>query len=209
MDNIENRNIENVSEAVILKAAREVFMEKGMAGARMQEIADRAGINKAMLHYYFRSKEKLFDKVFKEAFDEFWPRIEEAMMSLSPHEALAAIVDAYLSTFSGKPYLPNFILSELHRSPERIEFLMKDTGVNPKMIIVFLSGLMENGYLKKTDPRDMMVNILSLCVFPFAARPLMMRLLLGNDEKEWQSFIEGRKTSIMSVLEECYFIKPE
>ncbi len=209
MDNIDNRNEESVSEAGILNAARDVFMEKGMAGARMQEIADRAGINKAMLHYYFRSKEKLFDRVFVEAFKEFWPRVEEALLIDSPYQAIDSIIEAYLKTFTQKPYLPNFILSELHRSPDRFEGLMKETGVNPQLIVAFLSRLMENGFLKQVDPREMMVNVLSLCIFPFAARPLMIRLLMANDEQEWEHFIQGRKRSIMNVVEQCYLIKPE
>ncbi len=64
------------TEEQILKAARKLFENKGFNGARMQEIADEAGINKSLLHYYFRSKEGLFDQIFLEAFKDFWPSIE-------------------------------------------------------------------------------------------------------------------------------------
>nr|WP_321451394.1 TetR family transcriptional regulator [uncultured Carboxylicivirga sp.] len=209
MDELENRHTENVSEQVILNAARDVFIQKGMDGARMQEIADKAGINKAMLHYYFRSKEKLFNKVFIEAFKEFWPQVEDAMTIDSPYLAIQSIVEAYIDTFVKKPFLPNFILGELHRTPERFEVLMKEVGINPTVIISFLETLMEKGFLKKTDPQEMMVNIISLCVFPFAARPLMIRLLMNNDAEAWDQFIQKRKTSVMDIVKQCYFIKPE
>ncbi len=206
MDELNTQN-ENATEHVILNAARIVFMEKGMDGARMQEIADKAGINKAMLHYYFRSKEKLFNKVFTEAFKEFWPQVEGALIIENPYQAVESIVEAYIDTFINKPFLPNFILAELHRTPDRFELLMKEIGVNPKIIMTFLEKKMEEGYLKKTSSLNMIVNVISLCVFPFAARPLMMRLLMDNDEQTWDDFIQQRKESVMSVIKDCYFIK--
>jgi len=206
MDELNTQN-ENATEHVILNAARIVFMEKGMDGARMQEIADKAGINKAMLHYYFRSKEKLFNKVFTEAFKEFWPQVKGALIIENPYQAVESIVEAYIDTFINKPFLPNFILAELHRTPDRFELLMKEIGVNPKIIMTFLEKKMEEGYLKKTSSLNMIVNVISLCVFPFAARPLMMRLLMDNDEQTWDDFIQQRKESVMSVIKDCYFIK--
>ncbi len=196
---------ENISEVTILDAARQVFMEKGMAGARMQEIADRAGINKAMLHYYFRTKEKLFDKVFQEAFREFWPIVEDAILIDAPEKAIRDIVEAYINVFSKKPYLPNFILGEMHRSPERIGGLMKDMGVDPMKVGHFLGKMIEQGKLKPVDPKEMIVTVLSLCVFPFAARPLLMRMILKEDN-EWQNFIDNRVDSVMSIIQQCYFL---
>lgn len=206
MDGLNKQN-ENVTEQVILNAAREVFMEKGKDGARMQEIADKADINKAMLHYYFRSKEKLFNKVFIEAFKEFWPQVEGAMTIETPYKAIESIVEAYINTFIDKPFLPNFILAELHRTPDRFELLMKEIGINPKIIMTFLEKLMEEGHLKKTNSLNMIVNVISLCVFPFAARPLMMRLLMDNNEQIWDDFIQQRKETVMNVIKECYFMK--
>ena len=69
------------TEKTILEAAKKVFLDKGFDGARMQEIADEAGINKALLHYYFRSKDKLFDAIFEEAFKQFLPNISDIMVS--------------------------------------------------------------------------------------------------------------------------------
>lgn len=196
---------ENISEVSILEAARQVFMEKGMAGARMQEIADRAGINKAMLHYYFRSKDQLFDKVFQEAFQEFWPKVEDAMLIDAPEKAIRDIVEAYITVFSKKPFLPNFILSEMHRSPERIGGLMQGMGVDPMKVGNYLGKMIEEGKLKAVNPKEMIVTVLSLCVFPFAARPLLRRMIL-KDEREWDVFIDNRVNSVMAIIEQCYFL---
>lgn len=197
---------DKLSEEVILEAARQIFMQKGMTGARMQEIADKAGINKAMLHYYFRSKEKLFDKVFKEAFKEFWPRAEAALLSAErPEEVFRRIINAYIDTFIEKPYLPNFILSEIHRDPDHLEKLMKETGIKPQMMLAFIEALMENGLLIKCDPRELMVNVLSLCLFPFAAQPLVSRLLWDNDSEAYKAFLKGRRESIMNIITQTYF----
>ncbi len=199
----------SVSEQVILKSAREVFMEKGMDGARMQEIADRAGINKAMLHYYFRSKEKLFNKVFTEAFKEFWPGVEGAMTLQSPYKAIETIVELYIQSFTEQPFLPNFILTEIHRNPDRIGALITEIGISPKVLITYLEKLMDEGYLKKTNPVEMLVNLISLCIFPFTARPLMIRILMNNEPETWDGFMKGRKKSVMELISACYFLKTE
>lgn len=198
---------EKLTELDILNAARSVFMEKGMTGARMQEIADRAGINKAMLHYYFRSKEKLFDKVFEEAFKDFWPKVEGAIMSSgTPSDIFASIIDAYIKMFTAEPYLPNFVLSEIHRSPQYLEGLMERTGLNPKKMIHFIQTLMDNGLVKRMDPFELLINIFSLCIFPFAAKPLLTRLLWNNKSEEFDAFVMHRKASVMEIIEKCYLI---
>lgn len=201
---------DRVSEEAILEAASQVFMVKGMAGARMQEIADKANINKAMLHYYFRSKQKLFDEVFKKVFREFWPKAEGALLSAKgPEEVLVTIVEAYIDIFMEKPYLPNFVLSEIHRDPDHLEKLMREVGLNPRLILTFIDGMIDHGFLIKTDPRDFLVNVLSLCFFPFAARPLVSRLIWDNDSEEYQKFLEARRDSIMNVIKKTYLTQPE
>ncbi|MCU4175468.1 TetR/AcrR family transcriptional regulator [Carboxylicivirga sp. N1Y90] len=199
---------DKVSEEVIMEVASQVFMEKGMAGARMQEIADRANINKAMLHYYFRSKEKLFDEVFKNAFQKFWPSVEAALLSAhKPEEVFQAIIDAYIRVLMESPYLANFILNEIQRDPDHLEKLMRETGLKPKMMLAFIESLIENGFLVKVDPREFMVNVLSLCLFPFAGQALISRLLWDNDSDSYQTFLSSRRDSIMHLIQKTYFIQ--
>lgn len=196
----------NVSEATILDAARAVFTEKGMAGARMQEIADRAGINKAMLHYYFRSKEKLFDRVFQEAFQQFWPKIEMQLNAdVNPKLLIKGIIESYVELFLEKPYLPNFIISELTRDPERVEKLMRESGIAPMQLVKYVQHQMEQGVMNQMDPRELFINVIGLCVFPFAARPLVSRIIWDNDQDSYTDFLKSRKKSVFQFVEHIIF----
>lgn len=193
--------LQTETEKIILKAARKVFSEKGLAGARMQEIADKAGINKAMLHYYFRSKDKLFEQIFKEAFTEFWPKIETSMLtSIRMEEFLQGAIHSYIDIFIDKPYLPIFILTEVNSNPERLENLLKESGVNPPIIVDYLKRKMVDGEIKKMNPHELLINIISLCVFPFAGRPLLSRLLFNGDANAYNKIMVQRKQSLFEFL---------
>src|ERR1700751_5008479 len=103
----------------ILAAAKNIFLTKGMAGARMQDIADEAGINKAMLHYYFRSKEKLFEGIFSELSQQFFPKLVLIFESEeSIFRKIEMFVSEYIDQMSRTPYLPIFVLNEINRQPE-------------------------------------------------------------------------------------------
>ncbi len=111
--------IEKSTEEKILAAAKKVFIAKGMAGARMQDIADEAGINKALLHYYFRSKEKLFEMIFMEAAQKLFPKINFIFESdVSLFEKIENFCEEYITIMSENPYLPLFVLNEISRDPE-------------------------------------------------------------------------------------------
>lgn len=193
--------LQTETEKMILKAAREVFSEKGLAGARMQEIADKAGINKAMLHYYFRSKDKLFEQIFKEAFTEFWPEIEiSILVSINVKEFLKHTMSKYIDLFIDKPYLPIFILTEVNSNPTRLEKLMKESGINPPIIIDYLKKRMSEGEIKEMNPYELLINIISLCIFPFAGRPLLSRMLFNGDMDAYNKIIEKRKQTLFEFL---------
>ena len=101
------KKIDQSTEQIILEAAKKVFVRKGMAGARMQDIADEAGINKALLHYYFRNKEKLFEMIFMEAAEKFFPRINAIFDSDQPlFEKIESFCEEYISVVMENPYLP-------------------------------------------------------------------------------------------------------
>src|SRR5215831_5817845 len=112
---VNSKTIDN-TEKRILAAAKKVFLTKGMDGARMQDIADAAGINKALLHYYFRSKEKLFEKIFTEAMSGLFPKINSILESeQTVFEKIEMICGEYIDQIQQTPYLPMFILSEAGR----------------------------------------------------------------------------------------------
>jgi len=189
------------TEAQILDAARKVFVRKGYDGARMQEIANEAGMNKALLHYYFRSKDKLFDQIFKEAFSNFWPSIEVFVSQKDARvkDLIKVVVNNYVDLLVKMPFLPAFVVGEINRSPERMEELILSTGINPGKVIEIIKKSIENGEMVRMDPRELIINIIGLSVFPFLSRPLLSRMFWESQEK-YMEFLESRRDSIYDFI---------
>lgn len=185
------------TEKKILEAAKIVFLEKGFDGARMQEIADKAGMNKALLHYYFRSKEKMFDAIFQEAFQQFIPRVAEIMMTDKPlFEKLESFIDTYLTMLFNNPHLPGFVLHEINRNPEKIVNIFKNSGIKPEYLGMAISKEVEAGNIKPVLPVHLIVNILGMCLFPFIAKPIIKGFLFHNDDELFADFLSERKKEI-------------
>ena len=196
------------TEEKILAAARNVFIHKGMDGARMQEIADEAGINKALLHYYFRSKQKLFEAIFKSVFGKIMPNVMLMVNSDKPvEEKLGAFVENYIAILMTNPFLPTFILKEIHRDPEFLAGMIKESGINPQQIIAMFKQEMDNGTIRKMDPRDLIINIISLSVFPIAGKPLLSEMFFEKDKTNYDEFIQKRKVTIKEFILHSILIK--
>jgi TetR/AcrR family transcriptional regulator len=191
----------DTTEQVILEAARQVFIKDGLAGARMQTIADEAGINKAMLHYYFRNKNKLFETVFREAAHHFLPRINEIFESEAPlFEKIKTFCSEYISRLSENPYIPLFIINEINRQPD--EFIQKMWGNKRPDIAKFqkqIESELKKGNIKNIHPMQLIMNMVSLCIFPFLAKPMIQRLA-GVNEKLFKELIEQRKTDVSRFI---------
>jgi len=193
----------------ILDAAHAVFLRRGTAGARMQDIATEAGVNQALLHYYFRSKDRLSKAVFHRAAAQLLPRVIETMAADIPlEEKVTRVVRIEIDRLSQTPYLPGYIISELHHHPDRVRQLIAAvTGLTPEDVRPrVLSGLrrqLEAGVkarrLRRITPEQFMVNLMSLCIFPFAARPLIMALL-GLDATGFDRFIERRRDELAAFF---------
>lgn len=197
MRKTKNRN----TEEQILNAAKNVFESKGMDGARMQEIADKAGINKAMLHYYYRSKQLLFEAVFKNAFSLLAPQLNTVLNDDSSiEEKIRSFSSNYISFIVEHPYLPSFIIQELNRNPKFI-LKMKENNAFPNLD-KFKNQVdleVEKGVIKKIKAAQLFINILALNVFPFLAKPLIQGLI-AVDDKEFQQILEERKTEIADFI---------
>lgn len=197
------------TEQRILNAARTVFLRQGMGGARMQEIADEAGINKALLHYYFRSKETLFGMVFAEAMEQFMASIASILGQDLPLEGkIAQICHCYLNMLQANPYLPVFVMSEINRDPERITGLLKSRMASWP-IQHFLNQVQEGvcqGLIRPLSPPQLLVHVISMCVFPFAAKP-MLKTILQLDELGFEQFVELRKQELPVFIMAA--LKPE
>ncbi len=195
------KNKDKNTEEQILYAAKIIFQAKGMDGARMQEIADKAGINKAMLHYYYRSKQLLFEAVFKNAFSLLAPQLNAILNDDSAiEEKIKNFTSNYISFISKHPYLPNFIIQELNRNKDFI-LKLKDTKGFPNLekFKKQVDTEIEKGYLKPIKAEQLFINILSLSIFPFVAKPLIMGFI-NTDDKTYKQLMENRKTEVADFI---------
>jgi len=201
MDNEMIQNIDENAEKKILEAAKRVFQDKGMFGARMEEIADEAGINKAMLHYYFRSKDKLFDAVFQDAAKNFFSKIREFISVDKPLiEKIEYFVENYIELLIQNAFIPAFIITEVHQNPERIKNMFMQSGVNPELIFSNdIKSAISLGIIHPIDPKQLIINIVGLCVFPVAAKPIVTNMLKMEGD-EYLSFIEVRKKEVAKFV---------
>jgi AcrR family transcriptional regulator len=186
---------EKLTEEKIFEAATIVFEEEGLSGARMQSIADRAGINKALLHYYFRTKDHLFEAVFtklaKKMFMKFNPIFEN---NLSLEEKIRFFFKEHISFMQQNPKLPGFILNEINHNPQRIQKLIKNIEFKNlwlKILEQHKDELYKYNITEETLPQ-IMTTIASLSVFPFAAKGIL-EVIFENMGVDFDKFIELRK----------------
>lgn len=189
------------TEEKILDAAKNVFIKKGMDGARMQEIANEAGINKALLHYYFRSKEKLFDAIFSSIIGFAFPKIGEIMKSdIDFKKKVENVIDTYIDLLIKHPYLPGFILKEINRDPSVFFKIILKHGFSPEPIFKVISEAMDRGEIIRMKPEHLVVNVIGLCVFPFAGMPVISFVAFNEDRAATQLFLEERKEEVKQFV---------
>lgn len=189
------------TEQKIFDAAHEVFTQKGMDGAKMQEIANRAGINKALLHYYYRTKEKLYETVARAVIGKAVPVIRQMFEGQEPlEEKIRQFIDFYISLISRNPFIPLFIISEINKHPDRFfETIFPQEMPRPEVFFKQVKEEIAAGRIRPINPKHLIVNIISLCVFPFVAKP-MLRLVLGMSPAETRIFMEERKSEVTGFV---------
>ncbi len=196
---------EPATEQRILEAARTVFLRRGTAGARMQEIAAEAGVNQALLHYYFRTKERLSAAVFQQVASRIFPALAQTLgAETSLDEKIERLIAIYLDNLSQNLFVPGYVISELHHHPERVQQLLSGAlGADPKIVMPALLKNLERqinervraGTMRPIKPQQFVINLISLCIFPFAARP-MLTIVFGMDDDAFMRFIEQRKKEL-------------
>jgi len=193
------------TEARILDAAHAVFVRRGTAGARMQEIADEAGVNKALLHYYFRSKSRLAAAVFQRVARALFLRVSEILGSDAEIEdKVRRVVRLYLDQLTKTPYAPAYVISELNQHPDRAaQFVdavrhIREQSLNADVLETLGKQLRRRaraGTMHAISTPQFVANLASLCIFPFAARP-MLCTILDLDDRGFARFIDERKTAL-------------
>ena len=189
------------TESEILSAAKRIFQQKGMDGARMQEIADEANINKSLLHYYYRSKQLLFEAVFKSAFSLLAPQLNAVLNDDSPlFDKIRNFTYNYISFVVKHPYLPNFIIQELNRNPDFVKNLVAEKNFpNIDKFKNQVEKAIANGEIRPIKPEQLFINLMALNIFPFLSAPLL-KGFLKQDDANFELLMEERKTAVAAFI---------
>jgi AcrR family transcriptional regulator len=197
------------AETRILEAARRVFTRHGTSGARMQQVAAEAGVNQALIHYYFRSKQQLAERVFLEAVGRMSRGFAPALATETSLERLIErFVEGYIDTMRHTPFLPAYVLSETFHHPGRLETLMQramdtvpaEVGRRAlAQVTRLLDDAVARGACREMTPRQLLVNGLALVVFPFASRSVLMPLL-DMDEPAFAAFLDERRAELPGFI---------
>ena len=174
----------------------------------MQEIADEASINKAMLHYYYKNKQQLFQAVFMQAFSKFAPQVNAIFnASEGVFDKIRHFVSNYIDFVMENPDLPSFLVQELNNNSEFASSFMNHEGrPNPKPFIDHLHKEIEAGAIRPINPKQLLLNIFALSAFPFVA-PVMVKGLLNISEEEFAELMQERKTLIADQIIDSIKIK--
>ena len=195
------------TEEKIIKAATDVFIKKGFAGARMREIADHAQINKGLLHYYFKSKQALFESIFFKSLHSMLSHIYKVLSSDIPFmEKIDYFVESYMNFLLANPRLPLFVVSELSRDPQHlIAAITKKKALSPN-IYAFKQSFEQavlNKEIKPMDFRQLIINTISLSVFPFVAKN-MVQTVLDLSDQEFQKILMERKKIVKTFIKKFF-----
>lgn len=198
-------------EEQILHAAMQVFVEKGRHGARMQEIADRAGVNKAMLHYYFRSKDNLYATIFRMVLQRYARQFQLSIDASAGIEAiLRTFIDGFIEMLSHAPRLPMFIARELSEGGAIVgrvvgEMIEEEIFTAPRTMLHIIEEQRDRGEIENVDDAiQFVITLLGGCVYFFIAEPLI-GVIFPMEETDRDAFIAARKEALFHHL--CFGIK--
>ncbi len=191
------------TEEKILLAAKKVFFQKGWDGARMQDIANEAGINKALLHYYFRNKETLFKKVFEGYIGKFLPNISSIITAEEPIlKKIEGIIGVYIDFLIQNQELPLFVATELARNPSLITDTLKSYKDLPPFILLLgqFQRAIDAGEIRNMNPIHLIISVVSMCVFPFIGKSIFKNVLSSIPEEVFQVLLSQRKKEIYELV---------
>lgn len=186
------------TEERIKAAARKVFHQKGFAGTRTRDIAEEAGINHAMLNYYFRSKEKLFEMVMMETMAQFFKGVNLMLNdeSTSLDEKIDLIVSNYVDLLLKEPELPTFILNEVRPNPQAfVEQNPIKEALTHSVLTRQYAEAVARGEITEPNLMQAILNVIGLVIFPFIAKPILTSII-NIPEEQYKALMLQRKTLI-------------
>lgn len=193
------------TEERILEAAVQEFMTKGYAGARTTAIAEAAGVTHAMLHYYFRTKDKLLDRIIESKIgtlrDIMLASLGDPTIPL--FDKIKSTIENHQDFIAANPELPRFMINEVLNRPDRmpkvIERLKHHTPLVVQSLQRQIDEYADRGLCRRVDAGMLMLDIVSLNIFPFSAKP-MVNALLGGMMENSQAFVEARKIENVETI---------
>ncbi len=182
------------TEEKIKDAARKLFMQKGFEATKTRDIANEAGINLALLNYYFRSKEKLFEIIVKENMGQFMEIISNIVNNekTTIQDKVEALVANYIDMLTQFPDMPLFIMNSIKVDPERIKIRQRFSG---SYFMKQINEAIKAGKIAPMNPMNIMLNIVGLTIFPFVARPMFLNKG-GITIEEFGTLMQERKKLI-------------
>jgi len=191
-----NENDINDVKGRILRVARELFIKNGYNGTSIRDIAAASGTNVAMVNYYYHSKYNLFEYIFEESLDVLIKRVFPILQSDRPiFELIESWIESYYETLMEYPQIPMFILNEISQHPERLT--ERFSRHEPLKVFNAVSKRFneeaKKGTIRETPPLDLLLNVLSLCVFPFMFTSLATRMAERSAEEYRQVLINHKE----------------
>ena len=196
------------TEERIKAAARKVFHQKGFAGTRTRDIAEEAGINHAMLNYYFRSKEKLFEMVMMETMAQFFKGVNLMLNdeSTSLDEKIDLIVSNYVDLLLKEPELPTFILNEVRPNPQAfVEQNPIKEALTHSVLTRQYAEAVARGEITEPNLMQAILNVIGLVIFPFIAKPILTSII-NIPEEQYKALMLQRKTLIPQWIKAILFL---
>lgn len=189
------------TENLIKQKAKILFFQKGFLTATTQEIADEAGVNRALIHYYFRSREQLLDLLLEETLTEKKDKVRKILLSALPfREKIGNFIDTIVDYGLTYPYLDNFIISETARRPDKVEvFCSKDRVNSSDLIREQLEEEIANGKIAPISAEHFMINLSALCNYPLLAKAVL-QAIHGMTDAAYHKFLLDRKQIIYRTI---------
>jgi AcrR family transcriptional regulator len=198
------QEVDSTTEQKILETAERLFKEKGFALTTTVEIAKAAGCNQALVHYYFRSKEKLFANVFEKIAQLFLSTFFQIDEQDLPFEVrLKMKIESHYDVLAANPRLPFFFFNEISTNPERLNTIREKIKSLPRQLLKKLQDDLDTEYAKgairKLDATDMLMTVISLNIMPFMAKPLIQTITSISDD-DYQKLILHRKEENVNII---------